>query len=233
VSLGERLRLHGADLRERLRGGRDPLVPPRTVELAGHADFAEAGEGLRRVLEQEAGLDGGTTVLELGCGHGRLARALTGTLDGGAYTGVDADRAAIGWCRRAYAGRSGFSFVVEASDRVPAEDASHDLVVVTLVDALPEEAERRLREARRIARRGVAATAFVLDDEAWAAIAGGEAGLPFADTGDDVVLLDEAVPEEAVGFSEAWLGERMAVRAVRHGRWRGGEAETYEDVACG
>jgi SAM-dependent methyltransferase len=233
VSLAERLRVRGADLRERLRGGRDPLVPPRTVELAGHADFAEAGEGLRRVLEQDAGLEATTSVLELGCGHGRLARALAGVLDGGAYTGVDADAEAVGWCRRAYAGRPGFAFVVEASERVPAEDGSHDVVVVTLVDALPGEAERRLREARRVARRAVVATGFVLDDAAWEAIGAGEAGLPFERTGDDVVLLDDAVPEEAVGFAEGWLRGQVEVRAVRHGRWRGGEAETYEDVVCG
>jgi SAM-dependent methyltransferase len=227
------LRLRARDAAERLRGGRDPLVPPRHVELAGRADFAEGGEALARACVELAGLAPDWKVVELGCGHGRTARALTGVLrPPGEYAGLDADREAIGWCRRAYGRRDGFRFLVEADPRLPFADGAFDLALLTLVDALPEEAERRLAESRRVARRACVATAFVLDDDARAAIAEGRAGLPFADAGEPVALLDEAAPQEAVAYGEAWLRERLDVRAVRPGRWRGGDAETFEDVVC-
>jgi len=214
----------------RLRRG-DPLVPSRRREVLGHADFADTGEGLLRALVDAAGLTPSSTLVELGCGHGPLARALIVYLDpaaGGAYLGLDADADAVGWCRRRYARRDGFAFAVAVGARLPVGDAERDVALVPLGGALPEAAAARLAEARRVARTA-AATAFVLDDASRAAIAAGEAGLAFPDTGEGVVLLDEAVPDEAVAYDRAFFGDGARVRP---GRWRGGEADTFEDLVC-
>ena len=50
-------------------------------------------------------------VLDVGCGVGRIARALAGYLDErGSYDGFDVARVAIRWCRRHYARHSNFTF---------------------------------------------------------------------------------------------------------------------------
>ncbi len=211
-----------------LRRG-DPLVPPRKREVLGHADFAEAGEGLLRACVDEAGLAPDQRVLEVGCGHGRLARALHGFLGAdGRYAGLDADADAVGWCRRAYARDRRFSFGVLVDPALPHPDGAFDVAVVTLVDALPDAAEARLAEARRVART-VVACAFVLDEQSRAAITAGQAGLLFPEAGEPVALLDETVPDEAVAYEQAFFGPEARVRP---GRWRGVEATTFEDVVC-
>ena len=80
----------------------DELVPPKRVmpKYTRKGDFKKAG-GWFLQAAVDAGLEPHHHVLDLGCGVGRLAVALSQYLDGrGRYVGLDTDRKAIRTCKK-------------------------------------------------------------------------------------------------------------------------------------
>lgn len=250
-------RLRALDLRDRLSGRVDRLVPPRRLDFAGRSDFVATGEELLSQLVELAELQPSDAVLDVGCGTGRVARPLTGYLgDEGSYDGFDVDREAIGWCRRRYRGFPRFRFQVAdlfhrrfnpqgahsaAEYPFPYEDGRFDVTVLTsvLTHLLETEADHYLSEVSRVLRSGgrVLATFFLLDDDSRAAIADGRSGLAFLDAEAHVAVVSEDLPEEAVAYDEGWLRERLAAHGlgvrepVVHGTWRGAtHGLAFQDV---
>src|SRR4051794_31822791 len=86
---------------DRLLGRYDPSLPPRWLRFVGGGDFATVGQRFVGHFRELAGLRPDEDVLEVGCGAGRIARALTGHLVGGSYRGLDVVADAVAWCRRA------------------------------------------------------------------------------------------------------------------------------------
>lgn len=250
------LRLRRLDLKDRLSGRGDRLVPPRRLDLAAHSDFAGSGDELLTQLVELGGLQPGHAVLDVGCGAGRVARPLAGYLDaGGSYDGFDVDRDGIGWCRRRYARHQNFHFRVAdvyhrrfsprgahaaAEYRFPYEDASFDFVILSgvLTHLLETEADHYLAETARVLRPGgrALATFFLLDADSRAAIADGRAGLAFLDPEAHVAVLSEELPEEAVAYDAGWVGERLGEHGLSAvsttpGAWSGREdAPLLQDI---
>src|SRR5687767_6949447 len=84
-------------------GLRDPLIPPPWAPSLGGTDwFAETGEEFLRHLRKYCALEPHHTVLDLGCGIGRIARSLARYLTTGSYFGIDIMEPSIHWCRGAY-----------------------------------------------------------------------------------------------------------------------------------
>src|SRR4051812_50067502 len=87
------LRLRALDLGDRALGRGDRLVPPRRLRgFAGDSDFVATGDELLRLARAHGGLSAGRPVLDVGCGIGRVARALTRVLHPpprGAHGGLD------------------------------------------------------------------------------------------------------------------------------------------------
>ncbi|MEO7795874.1 MAG: methyltransferase domain-containing protein [Thermoanaerobaculia bacterium] len=97
-------RLDALDLRDRLLGRRDLLVPPRRyVDGVGGFDFRLVGQHLAAIAIDHGKLGPSERILDIGCGVGRLAVPLTSYLTTGEYVGFDIARPAIGWCLRAIA----------------------------------------------------------------------------------------------------------------------------------
>lgn len=255
------LRLRALDARDHLGARRDPLVPPRRLQFVGDGGFVAVGEEFLGHLSELAGLQPSDSVLDVGCGIGRIARPLTRVLDperGGSYDGFDVDRAGIEWCRARY-GDDHPHFRFELADlynrryhpdggrsaseyRFPYGDAAFDLAVATSVftHLLEQEADHYLAEcARVLAPCGrLFATFFLLDDGSRARIAAGESALSFLDPAAHVAVLREDLPEEAVAYDIGWVRERLAIHGLelaelRPGTWSGREdGLSFQDVVA-
>jgi len=79
----------------------DIPLPPDSITkgLGGSGQFHQIGEEYARYFIDLGGLEPGQTMLDLGCGCGRMAFPLTGYLTSGRYIGIDVDAAAIRWAQ--------------------------------------------------------------------------------------------------------------------------------------
>jgi SAM-dependent methyltransferase len=253
------LRLRALDVRDRMTGRADRLVPPRRLDFVGHSDFVETGDEFLRHFRELAALRRDERVLDVGCGIGRMARPLAGYLSAqGSYDGFDVNRDGIAWCRERYARHPNFGFEAvdlfnrrynpagtEAADtfRFPYDDAAFDVVICTSVmtHLLEGEADHYVAEiARVLAPRGrVLATWFLLDDTSRAAIDAGRAGLPFLSPEARVAVVSDELPEEAVAYDGTWVADSyrrqgLEIAAVHAGTWRGDDAgRSFQDIVVG
>lgn len=259
--LGERVRdslkLRTLDLKDRIGGRADRLVPPRRLDFVGHSDFVETGDEFLSYFVELGGLQPGHRVLDVGCGIGRMARPLTGYLDGdGGYDGFDVNREGIGWCRRNYGRFKTFHFTVAdlynrrynptgehpaTEYRFPYDDARFDFAIATSVftHLLEAEADHYLAELARVLKPGGRAvtTWFLLDEESRRHIADGRSGLAFLEPHEPVAVLSEDLPEEAVAFDEGWVYDHVmrhglaVVEPTHPGSWCGRDAFTsFQDL---
>jgi len=153
------------------------------VHNVGNGDYRAVGEQMVRTLQAHAGLAASDSVLDIGCGAGRVAAPLTPLLasGGGRYLGFDISRAAVRSCRRRFAGQPHMRFEhldvwngdYNASGRVPEvgavfplEDGAADLAfALSVFTHMRLAAVRRyLQESARTLRPGgrLAFTAFAL-----------------------------------------------------------------------
>jgi ubiquinone/menaquinone biosynthesis C-methylase UbiE len=163
----------------------------RKVRHVGAGDFDEIGKTFLRYFIELGDLKPGDTVLDVGCGFGRMALPLTGYLRAeGRYCGIDIVRAPIRWCQRHIATRHpNFCFEVadvykkaynprgryEASDyRLPYDSGSFDFVFLVSVftHLLPPELRNYLAEVSRVLREDgrCLITYFLLNPESQALI---------------------------------------------------------------
>jgi SAM-dependent methyltransferase len=185
-SLVSRIRDLTQEAIERLFGRSDPLIPPARLMFVGGSrrDFQALGDKWVQTFIRLADLKPNERVLDVGCGVGRMASALTRYLNGEAtYEGFDIVPSGIEWCQRAITTRfPNFRFQhadlynrgynpsgrLRATDyRFPYENSTFDFVFLTSVftHMLPADVRWYLSEIRRVLRPGgrCLATFFVLD----------------------------------------------------------------------
>ncbi len=250
------LRYRARDAGDRVRGRSDRLVPPRRLDFVGHSDFVLTGDEFLHLFVEYGGLRRIDRVLDVGCGIGRMARPLAGFLGAEAsYDGFDINRDGIGWCRRRYRRHGHFHFQVadlfnarynprgryRADEyRFPYEDGSFDFVLLTsvLTHLLPEECDHYLAECARVLAPGgrLFGTWFLLNDVSRQLIDDGRSGLPFTDTREQVSIVDEAVPEEAVAYADDWVfralrSHGLTLTDLQPGSWCGREEfVSFQDI---
>src|SRR5256714_5946755 len=187
------------DVRDRVTGKRDPLVPPRRWGLPSQCPGVGA-----RILEyglvDAGGLRPEEQVLDIGCGAGRVAAHLTRYLDpaAGSYEGFDVMPRAIDWAQKQITTRHpNFRFQLaevrndeynpeaagDASTyRFPYADGEFDLTFALSLytHMFPFQVANYLRETARVLRPGgrALATFFLLNPEAEELVAEGVT-LPF------------------------------------------------------
>ncbi len=129
------------------------LEPTAALEAAVGGDFAAVGK-LEYHLLASLGLADGDTVIDVGCGSGRLACQLA-RLPHLRYLGTDVVPDLLAHARRV-TGRPDFSWRQTDGTTIPAPDASADFVCFFSVftHLLHEDSFRYVREAARVLRPG-------------------------------------------------------------------------------
>jgi SAM-dependent methyltransferase len=255
------------DALDRLQGTADPLVPPRGVNPniaftprrgAYPHEFVASGNRIADMLVSYADLQPSQSVLDIGCGIGRVARPLTTVLSpAGQYRGFDVDPAAIAWCQRSYRSFPNFSFAhapigyvnVRGNAPIRGEEfvfpypgATVDLAFSVSVYTHLSHAivDHYLAETSRVLRPGglCVNTFFVMDQFAADAMRGGRADRSYAAQGGGVYLSDPGNPNLGIGFAPDIIESLhqshglTVVPPVRFGGWSGRNVASfvYQDV---
>ena len=215
-------------------------------DVIGGGDPEKVASGIVSVLSDYIELAGKRSVLDVGCGCGRIATALTQYLGGSTeYVGVDILPGLVAFGRRYITPRfPQFRFLLldednktydwwrekgsvmdltQLSDARP--EASVDLAIsVSLFTHLDYEAAVTILAAigRMLASQGQAfITFFVVDDEARRGIAGGQTGFRFAHRTPSGELFAEKPddPTYAVGYSVEKLDQLIRSAGLRREQW--------------
>jgi ubiquinone/menaquinone biosynthesis C-methylase UbiE len=228
------------------------------IAFVGGHDFKLVGEVLKRHFVDLAHLQPGHKVLDVGCGVGRVAVALTSFLSPeGEYWGLDITKRGIQWCRKEITARyPNFRFewcdvynkVYNPAGKLSAKtytfpfaDGTFDFVFLTSVftHMLPLDFERYLSESARVLKPGgtCLATFFLLNDESRKLIAAGSSKEQFAHEIEGCWVADKNVPEAAVAYDERHvrqLHEKCGFHSdtsIFYGAWCGRSAFVdYQDM---
>jgi ubiquinone/menaquinone biosynthesis C-methylase UbiE len=247
------------DIYERLSGKRDDLTPPRGLVFVGFGDFRKSGEMLVAQIRKVTGLQPGQSILDAGCGIGRLAVPLTRVLNQeGRYEGFDIVKIGIDWCNKHIKTKyPNFNFLhidlkndlynlktdVEAKNFVfPYKDNEFDLVILTSVftHMMPDDVNNYLKEIHRVLKTGgkCFVTFFLLNDEIKAAIEKRNYfNFPFIY--DHYRLMDKNVKEANIAYEEGYLinnlfsNNNLFAESIYYGWWSGKSRDNalgYQDT---
>lgn len=75
------------------------IKPPHSLQARVGGDFDVVGAAFVQWLRTLAGLNSGSSILDVGCGAGRIALPLQAELTAGHYVGFDCCSESIDWCR--------------------------------------------------------------------------------------------------------------------------------------
>jgi len=240
----------GVDLKERLLNQRDKLVPPmklrRLVGSTSISDFKSVGKDFLKCFIELGELKHNDKVLDVGCGVGRIAVALTQYLnEEGIYEGFDVDAEQVNWARKNIAPEFPnfhFRFVdIQNSNfnpkgkdaatnfNFPYPDNHFDFVFLTSVftHMLLKEIERYLSEIVRVTKPNgkVLVTFFLLNKET--EISKQNAFDFKYKIGDGVFTVDSITPESAVAYDEQLIRDlyknhKLTVtEPIYYGFWSG------------
>jgi len=232
-------------------GKHDPMLPPPHLHTIGTGNFRAIGEEFLELF-QNAGLKPTDRVLDVGAGTGRMALPLTDYLTTGTYDGLEIIKPSVDWCSEAYAQWPNFRFhhadihnlrynakgSVDGADyRFPFEDDSFDFVFLTSVftHMQAREVGNYFAEIARVLAPGGTAfiTAFLLDDDARAALAAKSAHYSFKVVLDDCYAEDAKVPEKAIAFDPdvySRLASPLVMAEMLPGDWRGKKGTSFQDI---
>ncbi len=247
------------DIYESLSGKRDDLTPPRGLVFVGFGDFKKSGELLLDQIKKTVTLQPCMSILDVGCGIGRLAVPLTRVLnEEGRYEGFDIVKSGIDWCNKNIKSKFPcFNFIhidlkndlynlktdKEAKNFVfPYNDNQFDLVILTSVftHMMPEDVKNYLKEIFRVLKKDgkCFVTFFLLNDEIKSSIENRDYfNFPFKY--DNYRLMDSSVKEANIAYEEEFLvkdlfsNNKFRVERIDYGWWSGKSRESslgYQDT---
>ena len=236
------------DLWETITGKRDAMIPHKGAIFVGAGDFIETGRfHLARMLEL-ANLKPDDTVLDIGCGIGRLAVPLTGYLnENGAYYGFDIVKQGIDWCNKNIAKKfPNFHFLhiplkndlynLKTENEslhfvFPYNDNQFNVIVLNSVftHMVADDVSNYLNQIHRVmAQNGKCmATFFILNDESKNNILQNKTEFTFPYPHKNCFLMDKNVKEANVAFDEKFLMDLfqehdLKVEHIHYGEWSTG-----------
>jgi SAM-dependent methyltransferase len=227
------------------------------MPLVGDGDFRAVGQEYFHYFIHLVGLQPTHSVLDVGCGLGRMALPLTTYLaPASPYVGFDIEPEAIAWCQRRISRRfPNFQFIrikaanpnyiaaglPDALPTFPAADRAIDFAIVTSVftHLLAREVAHYLAELSRVLKPGGRAflTFFLLNDESEALIDSGHSRYRFVHRFGDQRVINPRLPQAAIAYPEqqvhAWLKAfpLKLVDRVHYGNWCGrGQFTDGQDI---
>ena len=234
------------------------LRPPHKLNFVGAGDFTAVGELLLQDFIELGGLQPHESVLDVGCGIGRVAIPLTRYLsDAGTYHGFDIVQQGVEWCSAniAPAHRNfHFSWVnlynrmynpqgVEHASKFsfPYADRTFDFVFATSVftHLLADDMRNYLREIARVMRGGGRSfiTFHLLNPTSLAAMHTEKASSQFVHQLDPVSWSnDKTTPENGVAFTEEFVCSEYArngltISKTYYGAWSGrDDGVRFQDI---
>ncbi len=227
------------DFADRLGGKADPGIPPRHLNISGDGPFRLYGRNTVELCRRYAGLNVHDAVLDIGCGIGRTALALTEFLkEPGRYAGFDIIRFAVAWCQEHIAlEHPNFSFLhADVKNRTynpsggsrpehytfPYQNGEFSFALATslFTHLMPGAAQHYIAEISRVLRPGssVLTTWFLLDEQTNSVIASNQ----FPHRFEHHCQATLQAPEQAVAFDRNYV-ERVfkANQFELTGRYRG------------
>jgi ubiquinone/menaquinone biosynthesis C-methylase UbiE len=247
------------DLVDLLLGRRDMLTPPRRLALlAGGGDYKKTGEEFLRYFIELGSLKPNETVLDVGCGIGRMAAPLTKYLDkNGSYEGFDIVNVGIDWCKSEISRRYPY-FHFQLVDvfnknynldgkyraveyRFPYKNESFDFVFLTSVftHMLAHDIENYISEIVRVLRKDgrCLITFFLLNKESLKHIETKKSTLDLKFVSDEYRTVDKNTPEAAIAYEEQFIrglcGKYGLIikEPIYYGSWSGRkEILSYQDI---
>ena len=228
---------------------RDAMIPPKGVIFVGSGDFKKIGRQLLNLMIQLVDLKPDDTVLDVGCGIGRLAAPLTGYLnEKGAYYGFDIVKQGIDWCNKHIAKKyPNFHFLhvplkndlynleteTESNNFVfPYHNNQFNAVVLNSVftHMVADDVANYLNQIRRVmADNGKCmASFFILSENAKNNISQSKTDFIFPHAYKNCFLMDKKVKEANVAYDEGYLLDlfrqtNLKVEKIHYGGWSRGE----------
>jgi len=239
-------------------GRRDELTPPRRMISIGGGDFTATGKEFLRYFKGFGNLKPSESVLDVGCGIGRMAIPLTRFLiRHGSYEGFDIVKRDIDWCIKNISSKyTNFHFqwanisnrqynpngkYEAAKYKFPYSSEAFDFVFLTSVftHMLPEEMENYLSEITRVLRKDGRSliTFFLLNDESRKLIRDGKTTLDFRYSFKGYSTIDKGIQESAVAYDEQYIralyknNGMILIEPIHYGSWCGRQDFlSYQDI---
>lgn len=245
------------DTYDSITGRRKEMIPPRGMIFIGAGDFEKQGLHLMDLLKKHAGLRPDSRVLDVGCGIGRLAVALTTYLnEQGSYEGFDIVKKGIDWCEKKISSKyPNFHFLhIDLKNdlynlktqnqaryfKFPYENNSFDCIVLTSVftHMMPEDILNYLEQISSVLKTDgkCLATFFLLNKEVKEKMAAKQTFFDFKHEYEGYSLIDKRVKEANIALEEellyTFLEEKgLKADAIHHGGWStNADALDFQDV---
>lgn len=232
------------DLFEFICGRKNKYVPNKGDIFIGSGDFLAQGKHHLELLNKYADLNENHSVLDIGCGIGRAAVALTQYLsEEGKYEGFDVVEKGILWCKKHITRdfpNFNFQYIPLNNDLYhftdkkaeefvfPYANNSFDTIFLFSVftHMQPLEVQNYFNEIQRVLKPGgkCLATFFLYDEQIEKGISNTENKINFPYERGNYKLMNEKVPSANIAFKETYINEMIEVSHLKlknkiYGTW--------------
>ena len=232
------------DVFELISGRKKKYTPNKGDIFIGSGDFLEQGKHHLELLKKYVDLNENQSVLDIGCGIGRAAVALTQYLSKkGKYDGFDVVKKGIVWCKKNITkdfpnfnfeyiplNNDLYHFTKEKAENFvfPYNDNSFDTIFLFSVftHMQPLEVQKYFNEIQRVLKpKGKClATFFLYDNQIEEMISKTDRTYSFAYDRGNYRLMNEKVPSANIAFKETYIEKMTEISNLKlqnkiYGSW--------------
>jgi ubiquinone/menaquinone biosynthesis C-methylase UbiE len=224
----------------------ESLPPLHLQNHIGGGDFEQIGNLYLDYFKTIGKLKSNDTVLDVGCGTGRMAIPLTKYLDKNTrYEGFDVSKECVLWCKDNISSRyqnfnfqhaDTFNTVYNPDGKIqsenfifPYDSNSFDFIFLISIftHMLPKDVDHYFSEISRTLKKGGRCfiTYFIIDQESAKCIRENKSSMNFFQIGDGIYSTSKDMPEQATAYDEDFIRQLYAKNGltvnepVYYGSW--------------